>query len=727
MSATQASLFPRSGQELPVSPFPGDIVVVEVVNATLFPKIPEFGAPHPNSSKYPNHRFGWAGDPAQNGAQPLYYVAERESQHLYNWEIDSSAEWPRVVQTFVVPREQFDITSLDYAPPPPEKWNCSEYQITEVQQRRMDDQRFDSLFVRVNVVREKIIEPLRGVSFDSDTGVLVTTEKQKVPAGTSASGISPTGEYSEIQPLNSAWAIRTTKKAAGIVGLAVGGVATRSYPIVVNYSWPGVLLGANVFFPELQRGGYGPAIVRPNYLRSAYNGPCVALVVETWTIDMPTATPGVTMNPADVEWDGRLFQFRANNVLHSGLTFYETPGTDHPTYKYYWLEQYYPATWPANWPDYVTSQITTRPYFGGWLQQEVRVYNPHYYSLDASIVAGLTDIDPTAAELQWVTSVPGTASVYIKLTSAPSWGAATASGLSGPTYTFTGLTPATSYQIKVVVSAVTSNVIEFTTPYDVPVITNSPLTATATQGASFAGFTVTATGGGITYAASNLITGLSINSSTGAITGTPSSTSGGVHNVTLEASNSAGTDTETLAITYTAIPIIQSALTGTASEGAAFSYTISASNTPTSFNATSLPAGLSVNTGTGAITGTPTGTSSTTWNIGISATNAAGTDNETLVVDYTAIPIVTASQSFTYAANTNGVSDNILASNSPTSWAVTADPDSFFTNHPDMIFDTGTGELYGDLANHQDTYTITITATNAAGTSTGVNITYTTT
>src|SRR5208337_4340347 len=62
----------------------------------------------------------------------------------------------------------------------------------------------------------------------------------------------------------------------------------------------------------------------------------------------------------------------------------------------------------------------------------------------------------------------------------------------------------------------------------------------------------------------------------------------------------------------------------------AFSYNITATNSPTSYNATGLPAGLSVNTSSGAITGTPTasGTSSVT----ISAINSSGTGTATLTL-----------------------------------------------------------------------------------------------
>lgn len=79
-----------------------------------------------------------------------------------------------------------------------------------------------------------------------------------------------------------------------------------------------------------------------------------------------------------------------------------------------------------------------------------------------------------------------------------------------------------------------------------------------------------------------------------------------------------------------AAPTITSALTKTGTYGATFSYSITATNSPTSYGATGLPSGLSINTGTGDITGTPTDVG--TFNVDISATNGSGTDTKTLVV-----------------------------------------------------------------------------------------------
>jgi len=64
--------------------------------------------------------------------------------------------------------------------------------------------------------------------------------------------------------------------------------------------------------------------------------------------------------------------------------------------------------------------------------------------------------------------------------------------------------------------------------------------------------------------------------------------------------------------------------------GTPFTYQITATGSPTSFSATNLPPGLSLNSLTGAITGTPTVMD--TWFVTIGATNAAGTSTEAVIV-----------------------------------------------------------------------------------------------
>ncbi len=80
-------------------------------------------------------------------------------------------------------------------------------------------------------------------------------------------------------------------------------------------------------------------------------------------------------------------------------------------------------------------------------------------------------------------------------------------------------------------------------------------------------------------------------------------------------------------------PSINPPLTANGTQNSAFTYGISATNMPSpfsSYSATGLPANLSVNTITGAITGTPTGFGS--FSPSISATNLAGSASATLAL-----------------------------------------------------------------------------------------------
>lgn len=100
--------------------------------------------------------------------------------------------------------------------------------------------------------------------------------------------------------------------------------------------------------------------------------------------------------------------------------------------------------------------------------------------------------------------------------------------------------------------------------------------------------------------------GLSYNTGTNIFSGTP--TTAGTTVCTATATNACGTNTDsgTVTITVSTRPAITSALTASGSPGVAFSYTITAASSPTSYSATPLPAGLSIDTATGIISGTPT-------------------------------------------------------------------------------------------------------------------------
>ena len=100
--------------------------------------------------------------------------------------------------------------------------------------------------------------------------------------------------------------------------------------------------------------------------------------------------------------------------------------------------------------------------------------------------------------------------------------------------------------------------------------------------------------------------------------------------------------------------------------GSAFSYSITATNSPTSYNASGLPSGLSVNTSNGVISGTPATAGS--YSVTISATNSAGTGSATLSLTISqAPPAATSTTSSTSAPASAGSSSNASGAGSATS------------------------------------------------------------
>ena len=80
----------------------------------------------------------------------------------------------------------------------------------------------------------------------------------------------------------------------------------------------------------------------------------------------------------------------------------------------------------------------------------------------------------------------------------------------------------------------------------------------------------------------------------------------------------------------TAKPAITSALTASGIVGNPLSYQITASNAPTSFSASGIPGGVTLNSATGLVSGTPVAAG--TANVTLGATNSAGTGSGALVI-----------------------------------------------------------------------------------------------
>ena len=153
----------------------------------------------------------------------------------------------------------------------------------------------------------------------------------------------------------------------------------------------------------------------------------------------------------------------------------------------------------------------------------------------------------------------------------------------------------------------------------IPAITSSLLVSNPVN--SPLSFTISATNSPTSFSATGLPAGLALNSTTGTISGTP--TAAQVVRVPITATNAYGSSLPlNLVLTIGNFSAITSSTAITGSAGSPFSYTLTASNSPLTFGMTGIPAGLSINSTTGAVSGTPT--TAGTYTMTASATNSLG-------------------------------------------------------------------------------------------------------
>ena len=250
-------------------------------------------------------------------------------------------------------------------------------------------------------------------------------------------------------------------------------------------------------------------------------------------------------------------------------------------------------------------------------------------------------------------------------------------------------------------------------------ITSSSI-ASATNGSPF-NYQIIANNGPISYAATGMPNGLQIDTVTGLISGVPNDTAGS-YPILLQSVGGTVTSTQTLTLTLSAAagsPPVIVTTTNVVSLFAGVSYpnaytivaTNAATNPPiTSYGASNLPAGLSVNTNTGVISGMPTQLA-TNRIIPISAYNGAtGAGQFTLTINSPTLTYPTLT--FTAGSSSNSPVPTVTAGYSPTSFTASNLPTGLSINSSGVI--QGTPSVGGTIS------TSTITAVNASGVASSV-------
>ncbi len=168
-----------------------------------------------------------------------------------------------------------------------------------------------------------------------------------------------------------------------------------------------------------------------------------------------------------------------------------------------------------------------------------------------------------------------------------------------------------------------------------PVI-NSSLVKNGAQGQPLT-YAIQAANNAVSFSAGPLPAGLNLNPASGVISGVPLVS--GSFAITLGAVNPFGSDSQVLTMNLgTGLPVITSSLNATgAEEQMGFAYNITAGHSPVTFWAANLPTGLTVNTNTGAITGTPIYAGE--YAVSLFAANAWGVGTATLQLTITDMAI----------------------------------------------------------------------------------------
>ena len=337
--------------------------------------------------------------------------------------------------------------------------------------------------------------------------------------------------------------------------------------------------------------------------------------------------------------------------------------------------------------------------------------------------ANQTSAENATVSLQLVASDPDGTALSYSATGLPAALTVNAStGLISGTLTYTS---AGSYTVTATVSdgAVTdSKTFTWTvTNVNRPPVLTRPANQTSAENATVSLQLVASDpdGTALSYSATGLPAALTVNASTGLISGTLTYTSAGSYTVTATVSDGAVTDSKTFTWTVTNVnrpPVLTRPANQTSAENATVSLQLVASDpdgTALTYSATGLPAALTVNASTGLISGTLTYASAGSYTVTATVSDGAVTDSKTFTWTVTNVnrpPVLTRPANQTSAENAT-VSLQLVASDpdgTALSYSATGLPAALTVN-------AATGLLSGTLAaGSAGSYTVTTIVSDGA-------------
>jgi len=217
--------------------------------------------------------------------------------------------------------------------------------------------------------------------------------------------------------------------------------------------------------------------------------------------------------------------------------------------------------------------------------------------------------------------------------------------------------------------------------------------------------------------------GVSFNTTTGVLSGTPAAGTGGTYPLQIKAGNAAGTSAvQSFTLTVDQGPAITSVTSATFTVGKAGTFKVTAAGypAPTFTETGTLPSGVTFNAATGGLSGTPAAGTAGTYTLHFVASNGVGANaTQTFTLTLDQAPAITSVASATFTVGTAGTF-KVTATGYP------APTFSETGTLPDGVSFNTTGVLSGTpAAGTGGTYPLQIKAGNAAGTSAAQSFTLT--
>jgi|8_EtaG_2_1085327.scaffolds.fasta_scaffold18319_2 hypothetical protein len=218
-------------------------------------------------------------------------------------------------------------------------------------------------------------------------------------------GTDELGIEREGKQLSANWYVLFERQVVPPVNTTTGEVTLAKYRTTETFSWPAVLNPMSST-DDLQNGvvGYSwkrkkggkDTVVFPTYKRNNYTGPSKLIREMTWRkrrwedgdldIDQP-------MQPLPIDFVTPLIRTSIKPTLHAGMTLGVRTGNDHPVYNDESVTFTYGQTNYTDWPAYLVTSDTQKPFRGGYLREKITVYAPE--------ISAITNMDPYGGFASW--------------------------------------------------------------------------------------------------------------------------------------------------------------------------------------------------------------------------------------------------------------------------------------------------------------------------------------